>query len=192
MPYTSRAIHRLKEKYALVDLQFSMASRKLHHRSFWTSWALSHLPNPCISHSIRIRLGVHLYDAFNPCQNRCWGYEKRKEKRLLAFTSAAVPHQLSIRTNAMPLVEDPRTPLPPLPKLSPLRLRLPKPVWRLPLKSGCNILNTSHMLSPSQNFLVFSCVILSLCLGLTPIFTVIDCYPYWIRYSQPSAYFFGM
>jgi hypothetical protein len=57
-------------------------------------------------------------------QNQCRGYEDRKEKRLRAFTAGRpLDCQLGIRTNAMSLVDSevPRTPLPPLPKLSPLR-----------------------------------------------------------------------
>ena len=109
--------------------------------------------------------------------------EKRKENRLRALTSTAAPHQLSIRTNATPLVEDPRTPLPPLPKLS----RPPKLVWRLRAakyllwRAGVTFRCLSYAILVSKRSFFFFCVILRLGLGLTPIFTVIDYYPYWIR-----------
>ena len=52
-----------------------------------------------------------------------------KHERGIASVPLLCP--LSIRMNAMPLVEIRRTPLPKLPKLSPLRLRPQKLVWRL-------------------------------------------------------------
>ena len=134
-----------KERLAFVDPQYAMAailvtSRRLHHRSFWPSWIpfqFSHLPrtlwscqrrrpHPRISHSVRNHSGVHYYDAPSPSELELglWlGWAKGK--RLHAFTSTAAPHQLSIRTTTMPLVEVPRTPLPP-----------PKLVWRLQVENS--------------------------------------------------------
>ena len=86
-----------------------------------------------------------------------------KNERRGAFVPLLLVHQLelSIRTNAMPSVEVPWTPLPSLPKLSPLRSRPPKFVWRLQiesslipaLKSGCNI-SVPFICYPLHHFLL--------------------------------------
>jgi hypothetical protein len=124
----------------------------------------------CIRRPVRNHSGVHRYDALSPSEP------------VSAMKNSSVPLLLlSIRTNAMPFVEVPRTPpLLPLQNLSPLRSR--SGLWIesssiSALKSGCKFpvaFMPSSSVSPTTTLKIktflFSFLVLFLGLSSTPIF----------------------